>query len=100
MKKLEADGRVDDAIDILFQNVDDAFMLGEKYRYLMLNYLSELDLSDWSTQMLVGLMSITRPFRGVLRIINMQKKIRIILTKREPERVDRLMKGFEYNEEK
>lgn len=57
--------------------------------------LSELDLSDMSTSLIIGLLSVTLPAKDLLPTrVGILSQARKTLSEREPERVDRLLKGL------
>ena len=85
--------RTDDAVDLLFENVDELLSAGRFDRCDEI--LRTIDLNRLDTHLTVALLSITLAARGQLPYrVRLMEHARARLSVLAPERVDRLLSGL------
>lgn len=97
---LEKKGEVDKALDVLFAGVDD--MAGTGAVQELNDGYAEVDIHEMGTNLLVGLLSITRAVTRILRREGKEmpnwpalvERVRERLTVLAPDRVEKLMSGL------
>lgn len=88
-----AQGRVDPAVDLLFQHVDDLLSAGQFARCDDL--IRTIDLKRFDTNLLVGVLSVTLGAADKLSArASLVEKVAVRLGELAPSRVDRLLSGI------